>query len=177
MELKTPYILYDYVDISDFLVLANPNHPLWPDKEEDYRSNKYPTHKDTRSILFSWTPRDDWPQLTPQRSTLFFNKRVENVYKYVMDMVGAKEAPLNMMLTELKPKGEISLHTDINPFFAWARRIHVPIRVPKECFFEVDGQVIPIQDGLVFELSNTKPHRVVNNSDEYRYHIVMDFMP
>lgn len=177
MELKTPYILYDNVDIADFLLLTNPNHELWPNKEDDYRSNTFETHKDTRSILFSWTPRDNWPQLTPQRSPLFSGKRVENLYKYVMDMIEADHPPLNMMLAELKPKGEIYLHTDVHPFFSWARRIHVPILVPEQCIFEVDGVIVPVEAGKVFELSNTKPHRVVNNSDEYRYHIVMDFQP
>ena len=177
MELATPYILYDYVDISDFLSLADPKHTLWPNKEADYRSKAFPTHVNTRSILFSWTPRDFWPQLTPQRSSLFTDPRVESMYKSVMSIVGAKNAPLNMMLTELAPKKEIHLHADTHPFFAWTRRVHVPILVPDQCFFEVDSQIIPIEPGLVFELSNTKLHRVVNESNMFRYHIVMDFQP
>lgn len=177
MELTTPYVLYDYVDISDFLSLADSKNILWPDKEADYRSNTFPTHVNTRSILFSWTPRDNWPELTPQRSSLFTEHRVENMYKTVMDIVGAKNPPLNMMLAELAPKKEIHLHVDAHPFFKWARRVHVPIFVPEECLFEVDGQKVPVKPGLVFELANTRPHRVVNESAMFRYHIVMDFQP
>jgi hypothetical protein len=81
------------------------------------------------------------------------------------------------MIAELEAKSEVHRHYDAHPFFAWARRIHVPLYVPDGVQFIIDGTQIPLKAGTMFEISNTRYHEVINPSDENRYHIIMDFPP
>jgi hypothetical protein len=175
MELETPYKILGTVDISAFIKYANPLHPAWPTLDVDLRSNKFETHKHTRSILFSWTEHNTFfTEVAPTRHSLW--RQNEKAIKALCSLASDK-LPLNFMIAELKSKSEIHRHRDTHPIFAWARRVHVPLYIPDGVTFTVDDQPVPMEPGVMIEIANTRYHHAVNDSDEPRYHIVMDFAP
>jgi Aspartyl/Asparaginyl beta-hydroxylase len=174
MEIGYPYKILGKVDISSFIEFLNKNNSAWPTKQNDLRSTRFQTHEFTRSILFKWTERDAWPILEPKEYDTW-NKKQNDIKKLCSQISNAQ--PLNFMITELEPKSEIHEHYDAHPFFAWARRIHVPLYVPTGVQFILDGVVVPMEAGKIIEISNTRYHKVINPTDESRYHIIMDFAP
>ena len=172
MEIGSPYKILGEVDISAFIEFANKDHLAWPSKKADLRSNKFETHESTRSILFRWTEREAWPKLTPQKYDMWHEK--EDAIKKLCSLV-SNNLPLNFMIAELEANSEVHKHYDAHPFFAWARRIHVPLYVPEGIKFILDDTQVPLKAGTMFEISNTRYHEVINPSNENRYHIIMDF--
>lgn len=174
MEIGSPYKILGKVDVSEFIEFANKDHRHWPFKKDDLRSNRFETHRSTRSILFQWTERGNWPKLTSQKYDVWHEKK--DAIKKLCSLVSDK-LPLNFMIAELGANSEVHRHYDAHPFFAWARRIHVPLYVPEGVQFILDNTCIPLNAGTMFEISNTRYHEVINPSDENRYHIIMDFAP
>ena len=169
------YKILGEVDISDFTEFLDNNHLAWPDKKDDLRSNRFKTHEATVSILFRWSERDGiWPQIIPYDYDIW-NEKKEAIKKLCSSVSDAP--PINFMIARLEPKSKVHKHCDIHPFFAWARRIHVPLYVPEGVEFIIDNVHVPLKAGTMFEISNTRYHEVINPSDENRYHIIMDFPP
>jgi hypothetical protein len=174
MEIGSPYKILGEIDVSEFTEFLDNNHPAWPNKKDDLRSNRFETHESTKSILFKWTERGNWPELTPKEYDIWHTKK--DAIKKLCSLV-SKKLPLNFMIAELEAKSKVHKHCDIHPFFAWARRIHVPLYVPEGVEFIIDNVHVPLKAGTMFEISNTRYHEVINPSDENRYHIIMDFPP
>ena len=96
-----------------------------------------------------------------------------------------------LVITRVEPKnGVIQRHTDIGhdswnyqtkngPKLGRSLRIHFPIQVDEECVFTqvgLDGveEDFRLKTGEYYYMDKRKPHWVINNSDEYRFHVIMD---
>jgi len=175
MEMGSAYKILGEVDISDFTEYVDINNPTWPDKKDDLRSSRYVSHIASRSIIFRWTERVGvWPEIHPYDYDIWHTKKeaIKKICSFASD-----KPPLNFMIAGLEPKSKIGIHYDAHPFFTWARRVHVPLNVPEGVQFIIDGMDVPLKAGTMFEISNTRLHEVINPSNEYRYHIIMDFPP
>lgn len=78
---------------------------------------------------------------------------------------------------QLKPKGLISVHRDydlpgmLNP-------INIAITQPNNCNFVMEKfGIVPFKQGDAFMLNVANRHAVYNDSDEYRYHIIIHYKP
>lgn len=180
MKLSTPYNALGFVDPSAFDTFRDLDHPLWPSREDDMRSNRFSTHKQTRSIVFRWGEREDWPKLLIKEYKGWgeYSDIITPLWERVASLAGLPDTPpINFMIADLFPGGTISPHHDLHPFFAWARRFHVPLYIPTGTIFNCRNTEVPLARGEAFELSNRDEHSVVNPSTEHRFHIVMDFAP
>jgi|TARA_B110000495_G_C23035496_1_gene618236 hypothetical protein len=96
-----------------------------------------------------------------------------------------------LVITRVEPKnGVIQRHSDIGhdswnyqtkngPKLGRSLRIHFPIQVDDDCIFTqvgLDGieEDFRLKTGEYYYMDKRKPHWVVNNSDEYRFHVIMD---
>ena len=96
-----------------------------------------------------------------------------------------------LVITRVEPKnGVIQRHTDIGhdswdyqtkngPKLGRSLRIHFPIQVDEECIFTqvgLDGETedFRLKTGEYYYMDKRKPHWVVNNSENYRFHVIMD---
>jgi hypothetical protein len=72
----------------------------------------------------------------------------------------------------LEPGGWIGVHHDYNdPHLGPS---NIAITQPNDCaFYMQDAGVVPFEPGRVFCLDVSRPHAVVNNSNEPRYHIII----
>lgn len=96
-----------------------------------------------------------------------------------------------LVITRVEPKkGVIQRHSDIGhdswdyqtkngPKLGRSLRVHFPIQVDEECVFTqvgLDGveEDFRLKTGEYYYMDKRKPHWVVNNSDNYRFHVIMD---
>lgn len=72
---------------------------------------------------------------------------------------------------------KIRKHVDGGDFLQYARRCHVPIITNENVLFTVLDNTVNMQEGGWYEINNSLPHSVENNSDKYRVHLIVDIMP
>ncbi|GAA5784311.1 aspartyl/asparaginyl beta-hydroxylase domain-containing protein [Chitiniphilus shinanonensis] len=53
-------------------------------------------------------------------------------------------------------------------------RLHVPLRTHPQVEFVLDGEAVPMAEGECWMLDLSRPHRVDNDSDRERVHLVVD---
>ena len=127
MEMGSAYRILGEVDISDFTEYVDINTPTWPDNKNDPRTHN--SRVASRSTIFRWTERVGvWPEIIPYDYDIWHTKKeaIKKICSFASDKL-----PLNFMIAGLEPRSGIAKHIDPHPFFAWARRVHVPLNVPE----------------------------------------------
>ncbi len=75
----------------------------------------------------------------------------------------------------LAPRSVVGSHVDGNkPFLASCHRIHVPIVTNSEVSYVIEGMEYYWKKGSVYEFDNMREHGVINRSDQYRIHLVIN---
>jgi hypothetical protein len=80
-------------------------------------------------------------------------------------------------LNAIVPHGRIYTHTDPGDFFIKHHRVHLPLQTSAGAVMTVDDVEFHLERGVFCEIDNVRPHSVVNNSDEYRVHLIIDLLP
>lgn len=82
---------------------------------------------------------------------------------------------LSVRLLRLGPGSIIREHVDHSLSLEDAEvRLHVPVQTNADIKFWLNDKRVPLQAGETWYLNVNRPHRVENNSDEYRVHLVLD---
>ena len=99
------------------------------------------------------------------------------------DSEGYMSHVIRLQLACMNPHSKILKHTDRGGWVQDGHRIHVPIVVPpgeKTQFVMLHrdlGEVdVPLEEGRVFEINNGVPHRVDNDAESWRIHLLLDFV-
>lgn len=82
-----------------------------------------------------------------------------------------------VLLVNLPPKSDITPHFDKHEYFNITRRFHLPIMTNDLAMFTVGDETIKMQEGQCWEINNKKVHRVVNDGDTDRTHLIFDIAP
>jgi aspartyl/asparaginyl beta-hydroxylase (cupin superfamily) len=80
-------------------------------------------------------------------------------------------------LARLKPNGVIGSHIDSGKFLTLCHRIHVPLQTNSNVEYLIDNKKYYWEIGNAYEFDNTRMHGVINNSNEYRIHLVINLYP
>ena len=82
---------------------------------------------------------------------------------------------LSVRLLRLGPSSIIKEHVDHSLSLEDAElRLHVPVQTSADIKFWLNDKLIPLQAGETWYLNVNRPHRVENNGDQYRVHLVLD---
>ena len=95
---------------------------------------------------------------------------------YLREVIAAFQCPVRCVrLMRLTPGSVIKEHCDpdLSPEHGWAR-IHVPITTSDRVSFFLNRIPIGMAPGEVWYLRLSDPHRVVNNGEAERVHLVLD---
>lgn len=105
---------------------------------------------------FIWTPAAyECPTIMKWLLTQFPSKRFGRV---------------RLML--LEAGGQIGEHSDTS--YKILENINIPLSNPKECiWFWGDGDFLNMEPGGVYAMNISYPHKIINNSNEDRYHIIV----
>jgi hypothetical protein len=82
-----------------------------------------------------------------------------------------------VIIPKLLSGGTISAHRDSGEYLESVRRHHLPITTNENVFFAVDGEVVNMREGEIWEIHNNLIHEVENLSHEDRVHILIDIIP
>lgn len=96
------------------------------------------------------------------------------LHEVVKDIAERGFVPRRVRIIRLPAKASSAWHRD-QPDEVFGIRLHVPIETNSYCFFECDeGKAHLPADGSVYVLRVNRMHRVYNDGDTARYHLVMD---
>ena len=118
-------------------------------------------------------------------------KRLPKLNKIVEDITSVEKCTW-LVVTRVEPNnGLIQRHTDIGndswkyktkngPKVGQSFRVHFPLQVDDDCVFTqvgLDGKEIDhrLKVAEYYYMDKRKPHWVRNESDNYRFHVIMDF--
>ena len=80
------------------------------------------------------------------------------------------------LITVLKPYTDIPKHRDNGYILEKGHRIHIPLKTNENILFNVGKTTTNLLEGNIYEINNCRPHSVINNSDENRYHLILDLI-
>ncbi|MGK0410119.1 MAG: hypothetical protein ACJASB_002280 [Shewanella psychromarinicola] len=77
-------------------------------------------------------------------------------------------------LMRLAPGAQVPLHSDINYHWYKRVRVHIPITTTEQVQFFCHNKQVHMGAGECWIFDSWKHHKVENNSDQYRVHLVID---
>ena len=96
-----------------------------------------------------------------------------------MEVIFGKGFITRILLTKLKPNGDIPSHID----YKWrslflTKRVHLPIFTSDKVIFYCGNDSKLLKEGELWEINNIqKRHGVKNNSNSDRIHLIFDYYP
>ena len=101
----------------------------------------------------------------------FVKKQIEILEKHynATALIGA--------LDRMPPGSKIEAHTDAQPLWKKCHRVHLPLVTHPDVKFYIDDVEYHFTAGKFFEFDNQRVHKVYNNSDVWRIHLLCDLLP
>ena len=127
---------------------------------------------------------DDFLQTVYEMPWWHKSQRMRNAVQPVLDVLNVEpKRVVRMLFAALPPGVTIPVHHDTGEWVRKTHRVHVPVIVknPDEVLFrcgptESTMQRINCIPGHVFEMNNQAKHAVSNCQDEYRVHLILDYV-
>ena len=79
-----------------------------------------------------------------------------------------------IFMTRVEPHSSIGEHRDKGNFLELCNRIHVPLVTNPAVKYIIEDVPYYWEAGKIYEFDNTRLHRVENNSDDYRIHLIIN---
>jgi len=80
----------------------------------------------------------------------------------------------SLFISRLRPGGMIGFHVDRGNFLELCHRVHVPLKSNPKVEYVIDDKTYYWEPGNIYEFDNTRMHGVLNKSDDYRIHLVIN---
>ena len=143
------------------------------------RQDNYAVHKDTVSYFvyranLQWKSGQEFSTIRESDDSKLIDllepiiKNLEDIHDGVRGMV---------LLIKLKAREHISTHFDSGDYLMLSKRNHIPVITSDNVFFGVENEKISMKAGECWEINNSRPHFVENNSNIDRIHLLIDIMP
>jgi hypothetical protein len=149
-------------------------------KLDTSRQDKLTTHKDTRmyqlrfiSYLWQKGEGNNSININNMRS-IEAQEIIEKIYLYLEEQYNGKVVRCEII--DMNGQGFIATHVDSGEFLSLGRRIHIPLITNKDVLFTVFNNTINMEVGNWYEINNSLPHSVKNNSNTRRIHIILDIL-
>ena len=169
---------YDSTDLVKKLDEMDPEFWL----EESWRQETYKAHSSTDALSILWNREclsDNKRGEKHERNYNFFDfDKVLKDLKPIYEKEFGKGDFHRVLITRLKPKSSIAVHADKGIPLMKGRRTHIPLTTNKDIVFKSgkDLESFHLEVGNVYELNNAKKHAVSNPTDEYRVHLIIDWL-
>lgn len=114
--------------------------------------------------------------MAPCKNTPLLENDMPETLKIIEDLQKITSVHLVRILL-IKSGGILKKHRD-GDVFAYDRnkiyRLHLPIITNPKVYFEISGNTYSMEKGKLYFADVSKPHRVYNNGDDDRIHLVID---
>jgi hypothetical protein len=160
--------------------LSNMDSSWW--EEDNYRLKKYVVHQHTNSLAIMWDPdciRNNKKGKKHERNydSLGFDEVLDEL-RPIYEKEFGKGDFHRVLIARLKPNSKIAPHCDGGIPLMMGRRTHIPIATNKDVVFNLgnDLESFHLEAGSIYELNNAKKHAVKNPTDDYRIHLIIDWL-
>lgn len=145
----------------------------------DWRQKRFDAHADTQTIqlIFDEDFRHERPTLQENYFELGFDSLLQPLIEIIRDYYTGDGYIVRAILVRLKPRGTIPPHVDTGYTLMNCRRIHMPVLSTDQAEFTVAGERQVMTEGELWEINNAREHSVVNNADQGRVHLIVDWVP
>lgn len=149
--------------------------------EDQSRQNTYYTHKDTETISmivsdYNWVAGQPLNKYIKNNfNSDKANNEIQDIYMQISNAYDGEI--IRCEIVKLKAGAKIRKHVDGGTMLHYSRRIHIPVITNPEVYFTVNNEKINMIESQGYEINNTLPHSVENNSALDRVHIIIDIMP
>jgi hypothetical protein len=146
---------------------------------DDYR-NKVGNMSNVNSIAIFHTPlcasaRCDMLPIRSIRKEKLYSKYFPLVEPILDELRKHYEfRQFSCFIARLKPHGEIGKHIDKGSFLELCHRVHVPLKTNPLVKYCIEDKEYYWEAGNIYEFDNTRMHGVINDSEEYRLHLVVN---
>jgi len=139
------------------------------------------THRNTKMYQlkyssYDWLPGD---KVEIKDVNSFKTKEAQEQF---LDIIKSLESQYSGIVVraeviKMMPNVNIRKHVDGGEFLKYARRCHIPINTNEDVYFTVFNNRVNMKEGIVYEINNSLPHSVENNSNKERDHLILDILP
>lgn len=104
-----------------------------------------------------------------------YNKFIKKIYPILLHLKEFYDYNYyTAFISRLHPHSIIDIHSDSGLFLETCNRIHLPLETNENVKYHIDGKNYYWQKGNLYEFDNTLMHGVINDSDHYRIHLVIN---
>jgi hypothetical protein len=144
--------------------------------EFDYRQKTFKFHENTQTIPLIFDNDFRISNPTYLKHSLQFEDFLNKIKKLYSEKFGSGFI-IRAILVNLKANCNIPGHIDTGISLTISNRTHIPIITNDNVLFEVDNEIKQLKEGEIWEIDNTnKSHSVVNNSNQDRVHLIVDWI-
>lgn len=142
----------------------------------DVRQKNFNVHKNTKTYPLKWSEESN-----ENTYKIFSRDKESSINRILHSEVSKLEkfyegTCINILFVKLLPYTDIVSHTDKNMLLN-VHRIHLPIITNKNVDFYINYKKYNLKQGIFYELNNSLPHWVENNSSFDRVHLILDILP
>lgn len=180
-----PFVFHKQENVLEIAEILKQFDSEWSDYT--FRQNNYFVHRHTSTILITEFDAISWESETyQQNSVLGFDYKPVLNNKKLLDLVVPIFDYLRIihdgeiaksMFVKLRAGKNIDEHSDAGLYLSMAKRHHIPIITNDEIWFYVDGLKKNLRQGEIWQIDNSKLHKVENPSNQDRVHLIVDVIP
>jgi hypothetical protein len=157
--------------------LKNLSDDVWD--IETIRQKIYDAHRNTKTINLMWSLESISNKFLTNKKTKEYNlfdidSFLQKIKKLYVNQYGLGEFK-RIILTKLNANSNIDMHQDLGASLKNCIRTHIPIITNSDVYFIVDGESKNMKVGEIWEIDNSKPHMVMNESNIDRVHLIIDY--
>ena len=181
----TAFVLHKAEEVSEIIKIIKNFDQEWFDYT--FRQDTFFIHRHTHTIQITNFDAKYWEEesykvnkfvkceynLTLKNNKL--NNLLNPILNYLKNLHNGEIA--KTMFVKLAAGKKINEHSDNGLYLNTIKRHHIPIVTNDEVWFYVDGEKKNLKTGEIWEIDNTKLHKVENLSNEDRVHLIVDILP
>lgn len=179
------FVLHKTEDVSKIVEIIKNFDQEWLDYT--FRQDTFFIHRHTHTIQITDFDAKDWEEesyklnqyIKCKYNFILKNNKLNNLLKPILDYLkNLHNGELaKTMFVKLAAGKKINEHYDDGLYLTLVKRHHIPIITNDEVWFYVDGIKKNLKTGEIWEIDNTKLHKVENSSNNDRVHLIVDIMP
>lgn len=166
---------FDQTNLDGFKELISLlSHQKW--QEWNYRQKQLGVHTSTQTVRLMWL--DLFITSYKHSDSIKFDlldeaaKFLGNLFLYLENYY--KGSVCRIILTKQEPHSIIPIHTDKGFSLTHTHRIHIPFFTNENVLFYCGTDTLNMEVGMVYEINNQLGHKVINCSDDYKIHLIID---
>lgn len=149
--------------------------------EHNHRNADFRAHNQTNSLEILWDKNSLKTGLIGAKNKTNYKQLdfdyIRNLLQPIYEKHYGPGYFIRVLLPRLKPGGSIPIHKDNGKSLMEVKRTHIPLITNENILFKVGDTTKNLKAGEVWEINNGREHAVNNNSDEYRIHLIVDYLP